>query len=565
MLGCRRWRRTAVSRVPEPSQPIRYGPQDFPAENRTLGWQILEWQLEFLTQPDGPEAGQEWRYTNEQLRFLLWWYAVDDLGRFVYRRGCLRRMKGWGKDPFAASLACTEFVGPCRFGGWDAAGLPVAIPHTSPWVQIAAVSKDQTKNTMTLFPGMMSRELIELHGIDLGKEIIHSRAGGRIESVTSSPRSLEGARPSLVIMNETHHWLEVDEGHAMARAVARNLAKSRDGAARSLAITNAHDPGLNSVAEWDWEAFLAIQQGRSRATGFLYDSLEAPADTRMSLVDPPKDPVDREKAFAEVRESMRRGLIGARGDSVWLDVDRLIEEILDPATPPSMSRRFYFNQLVASEDAWIAPHEWGACSDATKALKDRDTVTLGFDGSVKDDSTALVACRVDDGHLELLGCWEKDDKVLDWQVDRVAVDAAVHQAMERFRVIGFYADPPFWQDYLDKWAAEWAHKMLVKATASRPLEWWTNRPKAMVDSLARFNDAVVGQDVSHDGDSVLTQHVLNARRRVGRSGVAISKEHPGSARKIDAAMAAVLAYEARADAVAIGLNRPRKARRAHGF
>ena len=53
--------------------------------------------------------------------------------------------------------------------------------------------------------------------------------------------------------------------------------------------------------------------------------------------------------------------------------------------------------------------------------------------------------------------------------------------------------------------------------------------------------------------STLTRHVLNARRREGRMGITISKEYPRSPKKIDAAMAAVLAYEARADAVASGV------------
>lgn len=555
-----------------PAAEVRIGPEGFPEDNRTLGWEILEWQLEYLRQPDGPDAGDPWRYTDEQLKFLLWWYAIDATGRFAYRRAVLRRMKGWGKDPVCASLACTEFVGPCRFGGWRDDGSPVAIPHTSPWIQIAAVSKDQTKNTMTLMPGMMSRALIDEYNIDPGKEIIHSRAGGRIEAVTSAPRSLEGARPSLVVMNETHHWLEVDEGHEMARAIARNLAKSRDGSARSLAITNAHDPGLNSVAEWDWDAYQAISQGRSKATGFLYDSLEAPADTELAVINPPDDPAEREKANLRARESLRHGLICARGDSTWLDVDRLIEEIYDPTTSPSMSRRFYLNQLVASEDAWLAPHQWNAVADATKVLADGDMVCLGFDGSVREDSTALVACRVKDGHLELLGCWEKDDKVQDWQVDRVAVDATVAAAMDRFQVVGAYCDPAYWQDAIDRWTSEFGPRMLLKATAARPMEWWTNRPKAMVDALERFHDAVASgsvkdatKNLTHTGDSTLTQHVLNARRRVVRGGIVISKEHPGSARKIDAAMAAVLAYECRSDAVARGFARERKSRKAHGF
>jgi hypothetical protein len=54
------------------------------------------WAFETLLQPDGPEAGEPWRFTDEQYRFLLWWYAIDESGRFIYRRGVLRRLKGWG-------------------------------------------------------------------------------------------------------------------------------------------------------------------------------------------------------------------------------------------------------------------------------------------------------------------------------------------------------------------------------------------------------------------------------------------------------------------------------------
>lgn len=78
------------------SEGVRIGPDQFPPDNRTLGWDILNWQYDYLLQPDGPDAGQPWVYTNEQLKFMLWWYAIDDHGRFTYRRGVLRRMKGWG-------------------------------------------------------------------------------------------------------------------------------------------------------------------------------------------------------------------------------------------------------------------------------------------------------------------------------------------------------------------------------------------------------------------------------------------------------------------------------------
>lgn len=87
---------------PNPS-PVVIGPTwqrgpdgKFILPERTLGWDVLAWTAEYLRQPDGPDAGKPWRYTPEQARFILWWYALDEYGRFVYRYGMLRRVKGWG-------------------------------------------------------------------------------------------------------------------------------------------------------------------------------------------------------------------------------------------------------------------------------------------------------------------------------------------------------------------------------------------------------------------------------------------------------------------------------------
>lgn len=528
-------------------EAIRHGPEGFPPENRTLIWSILPWQLEYLRQPDGPNAGASWKYTPEQLRFAAWFYAIDELGRFIYRRAVLRRVKGWGKDPNIAILCGTEFVGPCRFGGWDANKMPVAVPHPAPWVQIAAVSFDQNRNTMTLFPTAFGGNAIDDYGIDLGKTVIYSSAGGRIEAVTSSPRTLEGGRPSLVACGETQHWLATNDGIRMWEAIMRNLAKSRDGSARAISHTNAHDPSEESVASRDWEAYLAIEQGRSNATGLLYDSLEPATDVDLSN-----------------RDELREALIVARGDSTWLSVERLLGEILDPATPPSLSRRFYLNQLTATEDSWIAPHEWAACSKPTEILADGDVVTLGFDGSVRDDSTALVAARVHDGHIQLLGCWERPERpgLVDWEVDRTAVDAAVRAAFETYQVVGMFADPALWESYTDLWSAAYRDQLQVKASQSRPLEFRMNRPTAVVTMLERFYTAVMAKALSHDGSSVLTRHIGNSKRRLGRSGVTIAKEHPSSPRRIDAAYAAALAFEARSVAVASGISlAPRRSRR----
>ena len=91
---------------------------------KTLGWQIAAWCADFLT----AFKGGPWKFTLEQLRFILWWYAVDDNGEFIYRTGVLQRLKGWGKDPLLAVICLVEFAGPSRVVGWDEDGNPIGGP-----------------------------------------------------------------------------------------------------------------------------------------------------------------------------------------------------------------------------------------------------------------------------------------------------------------------------------------------------------------------------------------------------------------------------------------------------
>src|SRR5215469_14847438 len=81
----------------------------------TLGWEAIHWATKYLKQPDGPDAGKRWDFTESQVRFLLWWYAVREDGRWVFYHGVRRYPKGAGKSPFAAVLAMIELLAPVRF------------------------------------------------------------------------------------------------------------------------------------------------------------------------------------------------------------------------------------------------------------------------------------------------------------------------------------------------------------------------------------------------------------------------------------------------------------------
>ena len=439
-------------------------------------------------------------------------------------------------------------MGPCRFAGWDADGNPVARPHPASWVLTAAVSKDQTRNTMTLFPSLFSDDAISEYAIDLGKEIIYADHGRcRLESVTSSPRALEGPRASFTLKNETQHWISTNEGHAMSEVIGRNTTKSRGGSARVLAISNAHQPGEDSDAERDYEAWQAIDQGRSRASGVLYDSIEAPPD--IDLAD---------------RESLVRGLLAARGDSHWLDIDRHIEEIWDPRTSPSMSRRFYLNQIVAAEDAWIAPQQWDALADPDLVLADGEMISLGFDGSKSDDHSALIATRISDGAWFTLGVW--DPARHGGEAPREEIDAAVMQARERFDVVAFFSDLHPWESYVDRWAVEFMadrrRALCVKATASHPIAWdmRARNRQFTLEGAERMHNEIVEGVFRHDGDPRVRQHVHNARRRPNAYGVSFGKEARESSRKIDALAAGTLSRMARRAYLALPKSKQRRQR-----
>lgn len=515
--------------VTAPAPPaVRVGPMGQPPADRTLGWAVIDWCMTYLLQPDGPGAGDPWIFTDEQTRFVLYWYAIDDEGRFLYRSGVLRRMKGWGKDPLGVAICCAEFVGPCRFAGWDADGKPIAEAHYSSWVQTVAVAREQTKNAMTLYAPMLSKQAIAEYEISLGKEIIYAHNGRcRVEAVTSSPRAVAGARASFVLMDETHHWVSNNEGLAMAEAVTANTAKSRDGSSRPLHITNAHRLGEGSVAE---EAWLAWQQDPA---GILYDSLEAPEG--VDLNDP---------------EQLRAGLLAARGESVWLDVDRLMGEIQDPRTSDSFARRYYLNQIRAEEHSWLSLDEWAACEVDERTVEAGAKVTLGFDGSRTRDATALVATEIESGYQWVIRVWERDELDPDWEVPVGEVNATVEEAMERYEVWRLNADPYWWGEQLSAWSSRWGDKIVA---------YNTTRLLPMARAIKAFEQAVRLLELTHDADPTFARHIANAvKRETGfrdedsEHMYVITKDGKGSPRKIDIAMAAVLSWEARNLAIAGG-------------
>ena len=529
-------------------EPVRIGPTwrtgsdgRWVLPESTIGWDVLGFCGCWMQH----SRGVPWRFTLEQARFILWWYEVDERGRFVNYAGVLQRLKGWGKDPLAAAIAGNDLVGPARVAYMDG-DTPVAVESEEPWVQTAATNQDQTKNLMKLYPGLWTPEAVRRFGLQIGRERVYAHDGAALmEAVTSSPAALEGARASLVIPNETHHWRANNQGHDMAEVIDRNSAKSEEGGARVLAITNAYEPGEDSVAQRDREAYESGQSGASLTSGILYDSVEAPPDAPLSA------------------EACEEVVTAVRGDSVWLDTERIRKFILDIRNPPSRSRRFWYNQIEAEEDAWIVPRWFQACAKPVP-VADGDRIVMFFDGSKSDDATGLVGCRVEDGHVFTLGMWQRPPGVRgrDWVVPVADVDRVVAETWDRYRVQAFWGDPShvlddetqdrFWDGTFDEWHRRYSKKIRKRlwavqtkhavmwdmAAPSRTAEFTDAAQRTAQEIEASFDAVMAGGDPSFtwDGDGRLRSHVENARRVPNKYGFTVAKKHRESSRKIDLAV-----------------------------
>lgn len=548
-----------------------------PDEVPTLGYYAIDWIAEMLNAPDDPNGGPL-VLTREQEDFFLRWYEIDPTtGRFKHDRGLIGRPRGWGKSPFLAATALLEALADIVPGGWDANGQPVGRPWSSirtPNVYITAVSEAQTRNTWLPLLEMAEGPVQDAYpGLEpLGTFV--NLPVGQIRQLTSSARTVKGAPTVFAVLDQTEEWVASNGGLRLAQTIRTNAKKV---GGRTLESPNAFIPGEGSVAEGSASYAEKILAGKTRATGLLYDHREAPSDTDMS---------DRESLVAGLRYAYGDSSDHPDGCTIhetpcapgWAPIESNADAFWDPAMDVQMLRSDFLNQITHASDSWLSRPEWQARSiitltdagEVVEPLRPGDVVTLGFDGSRKrkrgtTDATALVLCRVSDGLLVPLGIWEQPDGPdgEEWRIPTDEVEAKIREAFDTYNVVGFYADPAKWEGYVAQWEARYGARLLAKASRSNPIEWWMvgGRRALVTRVLEQFRDAVLDGELIHSGSVTLTQHILNSRRRGNAAGYGIFKKHPDSEDKIDGAIAAVLAFAARLDALAAGAGAtPRKRR-----
>jgi phage terminase large subunit-like protein len=202
-------------------------------------------------------------------------------------------------------------------------------------------------------------------------------------------------------------------------------------------------------------------------------------------------------------------------------------------TPEPEFRTKRTNQWVTSSETWLPHGAWDALADG-RGIPDGESVVLGFDGSFNGDCTALVAVTVSEKpHVQVVEAWERpSDASEDWQVPILDVEDIIRRACRRWQVVEIACDP-----------FRWARTYQVLEGEGLPIVEFPQSPARMTPATTRFYEAVMNRSLTHSGDARLARHIDNAVLKADSRGTRIYKEHKYSTRRIDLAVAAVMALD----------------------
>lgn len=348
------------------------------------------------------------------------------------------------------------------------------------------------------------------------RDAIEFPENGSVYRVLSAEAySKEGLNPTFVLFDELH----AQPNRALWDVM--NLAQaSRGRMATTVAITTAGS--MRDQTGGDSIAYTLYQYGKAAALGEIDDPTffmawwEAEGDYR--------DP------------------------EVWQKANPGYGDLSDPADFESSVRRTTesefktkrLNVWTSGQDTWLPDGSWDKLGDPNLTLDPEEEVILGFDGSFANDCTALVAVTIPkDGEKAKvipIGLWEKNmnEDGPDWRVDISDVEAAI---------IKFYQEHPKTREIVCD-PFRWQRSIEVLAEKGLPMvEYHSSSPRRMVPASQKFRDAVLDDQLVHNGDPALARHLDNCVIKTDNLGPRIVKDKKFSPRKIDLAICAVTAYD----------------------
>ncbi|PRZ41915.1 phage terminase large subunit-like protein [Antricoccus suffuscus] len=468
---------------PGPKAPITAPPLDF-SHLPPRGWERVEaFATRYLKVPKGTGAGDPFLLRPWQLDIIKGLFPQCTETR--PRQGLLSLPRGNGKTALAAVLALYALF---------------ADDTASAQVLIVASDERQARHVFTA-----ARRMIELApSLDeqvhvYTDRIVVPHTGSELRTLPADVGALQGWDPSLMIVDELHVVTE-DVWEAVSSASGKRETSL------TLAISTPSD-SVESVM------FKLVEYGRADDdASFYFKEYAAPAGCAL----------DDETAWYTANPAL--------DDFLHIDAMRAQSRtIREPAF-----RRYRLGQWVGSEDTWLKFGVWDGLANPDRVVAPGSRVALGFDGSVSGDSTALYGATIEARpHIFLVGVWNNPGSD-DWKVPRAEVRAAVDRAFSTYDVVELAADPWGWQSELQSWAETYGERRVV--------EFNTGYRKRMAPATDLMYQAIQDGRVSHDADPTLRAHISNAQAVTTAQGDVLQKDERKRKRRIDAAIAAVVAH-----------------------
>lgn len=377
-------------------------------------------------------------------------------------------------------------------------------------VYSCAADKEQARIVFGVARQMVENnsELGEL--ITVYRDALEVPSTGSVYKVVSSEAfTKEGLNPSLVLY---------DELHAAPTDELYNVMSLAMGARRNPLLVAITTAGVKSDRSGgDSVCYRLFQYGEKIARGEVVD------DSFFM-------------AWWGAKDSDEH-----RSPRVWADANPGYDDLIDPEDLSSNVGRITenefrtkrLNQWVSSAVAWLPAGTWAACAAPKKSIPDKSPVILGFDGSRVGDATALVAVSVQaQPHVEVVELWEKPPNAEEWRVPRGEVKDAIRSACRRFNVYEIAWDEFLWLDAAEELEGEGLPVVVFPQTLGR-----------MGPATQRFYELVTTRQITHSGDPRLARHLSNAVIKTDTRGARLSKDAKASPRKIDLAVAAVMAAD----------------------
>jgi len=402
----------------------------------TLGGDIADFVEKYHTPPRGDS--EAWKLSAQQRWLYESIFELDECGLFRYREVWIFIPRKNAKSMLGSGIG-NYFLTKGKPGD--------RIYYAAKDSEQARICYDEAVRNI-----LQSEELSEVIR-PLKNESMNTEKDILMKPLAASVKGAHGLAPYISIADELHTWDSATGTSTIGKDMLASLLTGSADQKESLFI------GITTAgSNLEGIAYANYQKGKMVALGEIED--------------------DRIGFFCwEAEEhddifdinTLRKANPGIAGG--WIDEESLYKDLQTAAKISTADfERFHLNKWIkkTAGEEFILPFWWEDIAIEAESLFEKAAssskkpeVVLGFDGSLTEDSTGIVAIDLETNAMHLLYRWEKDRSVTDWHVDLEEVDMAFRKCFELFEVKKAYLDPSRHWDLVKRWQKDFT-KAIVR-------------------------------------------------------------------------------------------------------